>query len=234
MEPQTAFNNLDYIVLGVILLSGFLALMRGFVRELFSLVAWAGAYFAATKFYTPALPMVHHYVKNDQAAEWVAIGCVFVVALIVLMIVGNAACGLIKGRAMTSVDCSLGLLYGLARGALVVSLVYLCAVMIFWPNIDTSDNGQQQTTDKDPNPPPELLLHAKTRPLLAYGADLLRDFVPKDMIDKTLKGAEAQKAAMEKSARDKALGESPNAAAPDADSNGPVDTDKLFNQGSKP
>ena len=227
MEPHSAFNNLDYIVIGVVLLSGLLALMRGFLRELFSLIAWAGAYFAATKFYAPALPLAHHYLKNEQAAEWGAMAIVFVAVLIVLMIVGHFFCALIKGTALTAVDRTLGFFYGMARGFLVVSLLYLSAVMIFWPDLDTAEQTQQENGER--NPAPELLVQAKTRPLLAYGAQVLRILVPKEMINKNLKNIEEQKEEMEKNARQKALDSLPDASTFDAEHAPSVDVKKLFN-----
>jgi uncharacterized membrane protein required for colicin V production len=218
MEPHTGFNNLDYIVIGTVLLSGLLALMRGFMRELFSLIAWVGAYFAADKLYPLAVPLTRHYIKNDKAVEWAAMAGVFVITLIVLMIVGHFVCALIKGRALTTVDRSLGFLYGLARGVLVVSLVYLGVVMILWPDIDNPQEASkpvseqqadqqaiqvadQQANQQPGNPdkavslkdrvtPPTFLLEAKTRPALSYASKLLTGLIPKDFMDAKLKSTE--------------------------------------------
>jgi membrane protein required for colicin V production len=209
MEPQHGFNNLDYIVIGIVLLSGLLALMRGFTREIFSLIAWVGAYFAAIRFFPLLLPLAHHHIRNDQAAEWAAMGGVFVAALVILMVIGHFACNLVKGRALTAIDRSLGFVYGLARGILVVALVYLGVVTVMWPDIDTppppTDVVMDQQADKNHNEPPELLMQAKTRPALDYFAKTLKALLPKEIIDKTLKGAEEQKAALEKASNKKML-----------------------------
>ncbi|MDR3424176.1 MAG: CvpA family protein [Alphaproteobacteria bacterium] len=226
METHSVFNDLDYIVTGIVLLSGLLALMRGFVRELFSLIAWAGACFVAAKFYAPAIPWAHHYVKNDKVAEWAAMAMVFVATLVVLTIVGHFMCSHVKGRAVTFINRSFGFLYGLARGALVVCLLYLAAVMILWPDIDASSAQQ----DKDRNAPPELLLDAKTRPLLAYGADMLKAYVPSALIDKTLKNADGHKEDVEKAAQ-KVIDAAPTPE--DGSGNAPA-FDKILNQESKP
>jgi len=203
MEPHTGFNNLDYIVIGIVLLSGLLAFMRGFLREIFSLIAWAGAYFAAVKFYPLVMPTMHHYIKADKAVEWASMAVVFVVVLIVLMIIGHLICSLVKGKALTAIDRSLGFLYGLARGALVVGLVYLGVVTVMWPDIDKPAAEQQQ--DKDRNPPPDLLMQAKTRPMLDTLAQTLKVLLPQEIIDKTLKGAEQQKEALDKNAKQQIL-----------------------------
>jgi len=84
MEPHTGLNNLDYIVLGVILLSGLLALMRGFVREVLSLAVWIGAYIIAARFYSLAEPSARQYIKSPSLATDVAAVATFIVAFIVL------------------------------------------------------------------------------------------------------------------------------------------------------
>lgn len=207
MEAHSVFNDLDYAIIGIVLLSGILALMRGFMRELFSLIAWVGAYFVADKFYEPVVPWVHHYVKNEKYIAWAAMGVVFVIALIILSIVGMFICSFIKGRALTVIDRSLGFAYGLARGALVVCLVYLCVQTVLWPNMDAPPVASDEAKEKDHNNAPELLVHAKTRPLMANGADLLTGLLPKEMMDKMLQGVEKEKEDAEKNARQKQLDE---------------------------
>ena len=209
MEPHSAFNTLDYIVFGVVLLSGLLALIRGFMRELFSLIAWAGAYFATVKFYHLAVPMAHHYIKSDKAAEWAAMAGVFAAALIVLMLVGFAVCSLlIRGRALTAIDRSLGFAYGLARGALVVCVLYMVASIVLWPDIDAQPPAKagERTAqqDKDRTMPPELLMQARTRPALAYGSNVLKSLIPKEMLDKTLKNVDERENEAEAKAKEEA------------------------------
>src|SRR5580692_6080730 len=88
MDPHTGLNNLDYIVLGIILLSGLLALMRGFVREVLSLGVWIGAYFIAIRCYPLAEPFTKKYIKTPSLATDIAGVATFCVAFILLSIVG--------------------------------------------------------------------------------------------------------------------------------------------------
>jgi membrane protein required for colicin V production len=229
MEPHSGFNNLDYIIIGIVLLSALLALMRGFVREIFSLVAWAGAYFIAATFYTIAVPTAHHYIKNDTASEWAAKAAIFLVALIILMVIGHFISSLIKHPAVTTVDRSLGFLYGLARGVLVVALVYLGAVMILWPDIDEPQSIQKQ--DKDRNAPPDTLVDAKTRPAIAFVADKLKAIVPKEMIDKKIKESEGAIQEGEKAAHQQMLD---TLSTPSPPSTQAVPTTSATQQGTKP
>jgi membrane protein required for colicin V production len=128
-------------------------------------------------------------------------------------------------------DRLLGFFYGLARGALVVCLIYLGGVMIFWPDIDSPS----LLKDHDRNAPPELLMQARTRPLMAYGANELKVFVPKEMVDKEMKDLEAQKEQMEKAAQEQSSsGAAPSIPAPNEDKKSPVDVGKLFNGTTNP
>src|SRR5580698_4884696 len=158
MEPH-GLNVLDYSVLGIVLLSGLLALMRGFVREVFSLAAWAGAYFAAAKYYTLAEPWTHRWIKNQTGATALAAVIVFIVALTILSIAGHLIAKLIRGRALTAIDRSLGFLFGLLRGVLIVCLCYLGASYIPWLNMDKLDTAhaapQIQTDAANPGKPDE-------------------------------------------------------------------------------
>ena len=53
---------LDGILLGVMLISAFLTMMRGFVREVFSIGTWVAAAAAALYFHELLLPYVEPYV----------------------------------------------------------------------------------------------------------------------------------------------------------------------------
>ena len=75
------------------------------------------------------------------APEWVdpvSFMVVFLVTLIVLMLVARAIGGLVRGSALGGVDRTLGLLFGLARGAAVVMIAYIIGQMVFpierWPD----------------------------------------------------------------------------------------------------
>lgn len=204
MDPHNSLNDLDYTVLGVIGLSGFLALMRGFVREILSLAAWGGAYFIAAKLYPMLEPSVHRYIKNQTAVTVIAVLSLFIFTLVILSLIANFISSFVQGTKLTSVDRSLGFIFGLLRGALVVSLIYLGAVTVIWPDADTSQTiVKTQESDKDKDkvakmPAPEWLMEARTRPAMAYGARELKAFIPQGQVEKTLQKYTEQKAAAQR------------------------------------
>jgi membrane protein required for colicin V production len=239
MEPHSGLNTLDYAVLGVILASGLFALMRGFVREMFSLGAWIGAYFCAVKYYPLAEPTVAHYVKNEKAVGIISAVAVFCVALIVLAIIGNLIAGLlIRGRGLTAVDRSLGFLFGIVRGVLVVSIAYLASVAMLWPDINKPPDEQA----KDRNIPPALLMEAKTRPAMDYGAGRLKEFVPQKEIEKLTPNYFEEKTSVQHTIQEQTLENlsTPSIAvtkpiaAPAYDDKNRSGLDQLINQKGKP
>ena len=164
MEQHTGPNLVDLAVFAVILLSGALALWRGFVRELLSLAAWAGAACATVYFYPLLRPWMHQHIKNEFAADALTGLTLFCVALAILIPLGYFISGLVRGRALTAIDRSLGFVFGLARGALVVCLLFLITLWV-WPEKEKE---------------PEVLAQAKTRPFMADGAEVMKSFLPED------------------------------------------------------
>src|SRR5258708_11061263 len=56
---------LDIILIGVMLISGLLAMIRGFIREILSIAAWLIAAAGAPSFYSKLLPFSEAYFNND-------------------------------------------------------------------------------------------------------------------------------------------------------------------------
>lgn len=223
MDTHTGLNNLDYIVLGIVLLSGVFALVRGFVREILALVTWALALIAAAKFGSLAEPWVSHYTNNETLVSYGSKASVFLGSFIILAIVSTIIGRFIRGRALTAIDRSLGFIFGVARGALFVSVIYLTVTAVLWPHLDkptrqadiqaepqpaapaessTTDMGEEgylpptTSTKDEESTPPKWLAEARTRPAMAYGASLLEAIISKKSIqDKTQKYFEQKAAA---------------------------------------
>jgi membrane protein required for colicin V production len=167
MEPSSA-NVIDLAVLAVILLSGLLALIRGFVREVVALATWSGAGVVTVYLYPVLRPWMHEHIKSSLMADIATGLALFCVALAIFIPLGHLLSSLVRGRTLTAVDRSLGFVFGLARGFLVVCLLFLLSLWL-WP-----------TKEKEP----DVLAQAKSRPILALGAQSMDIFLPKDDIAK--------------------------------------------------
>ena len=127
----------DFAVLGVLALSGLLAFARGFVREVLGVGAWVGALAAAFVFLPTARGIVGRWVTTPAWIDPIAFFGTFLISLIVLMIIARILGGMVRRSMLGGVDRTLGLVFGLARGAAVVVLAYILGGMVFpvdrWP-----------------------------------------------------------------------------------------------------
>lgn len=120
-------NWVDVAVLVVTAFSGMLGFLRGMVREVFGLGAWIGAAFAATWFFSQFQGIARRAITNPDVADPVAFGGIFLVVLIVLSLIARLLGGAVRTSTLGGVDRTLGLAYGLARGAALAVAAYIIA-----------------------------------------------------------------------------------------------------------
>ena len=68
---------LDIILIGVMLVSALLAMIRGFMREILSIAAWVIAAVATLYAYAKFLPLAKSYFNNDIVAAGAVVGGTF-------------------------------------------------------------------------------------------------------------------------------------------------------------
>lgn len=121
------FQLLDLILVAIMLVSGLLALMRGFTREVLSLVAWGCA--AAAAFFAihsqGLLDLANQYIKPEIAAKIAVAGGVFIIVLIIISIISVKLSDLVVDSAVGVFDRTLGFAYGLVRGLVLVVIAYM-------------------------------------------------------------------------------------------------------------
>ena len=128
----------DLAIFGLLAVSGLLAFARGLVREVLGIGAWVGSV-AAAFFALPAMRnVVRTWLSSPEWVDPVSFIVVFVLSLIVLMLLARVVGSLVRKSALGGVDRTLGLVFGLARGAAVVIVAYIIGQMVFpierWPD----------------------------------------------------------------------------------------------------
>jgi membrane protein required for colicin V production len=151
----------DIIVLLVLVLSALLAFARGFVHEVLAIAGWIGAIFATVY----GLPYVRPYgrmiFENTAVADIAAGLALFLVSLIILSLITRALSQRIRNSQLNALDRSLGFVFGLARGIVLIALLYMA--------VDWLMPASSQ---------PAWIREARSMPLVEGAADLLRSVVP--------------------------------------------------------
>src|SRR5881296_2630082 len=154
---------LDLILLGVMLISGLLAMVRGFMREILSIAAWGAAALVTLYSFSKLLPTAKTYFNNDTVASVVVVAGTFVGTLIVVSIITVRISDMILDSRIGALDRTLGFLFGLARGLIIVVIAFL---FFAWLVPDRSQ--------------PDWVRSAKSRVVLQGTGDWLMSMLPDD------------------------------------------------------
>jgi membrane protein required for colicin V production len=164
------FQLLDLILAAIMIISGLLALMRGFTREVLSLIAWGLAALAA--FFALRSPEILDLFKKyviaepEIAAKIALAGGVFVVVLIVVSLISVKLSDMVVDSAAGMFDRTLGFFYGLARGLVLVAIAYLFYGWLMPPD-------RQE----------DWVKNARSLPLLKEVGATILSFVPPDIAE---------------------------------------------------
>ena len=155
----------DVIVIGVVLVSSVLALLRGFTNEILSIIAWVVGALAALWLFPYLTPVLREVISP----EWLAAA----IAAVGIFIAAYAICAAFTARWSDSLmdmheragmlDRTLGFIFGLARGLLIVTVAYLFFAWLV----------------PDPDDQPDWIRYAKTKPVVEDTAALLFSLAPR-------------------------------------------------------
>jgi len=168
------FQVLDIILLGIMLISGLLALMRGFTREVLSLVSWGLAAVAAWFAFQnkPGFDLVMPYVNNDKIAQAIIAAVAFLIVLIVVSVISVKISDTVIESSVGAFDRTLGFIYGVARGLVLVAIAYM---FYSWAN--------------PPEKYEDWIRNAQTLPLIQSVSNMLISLMPPDIADTLSKTA---------------------------------------------
>jgi membrane protein required for colicin V production len=121
---------LDVILIGVMLISAILAMIRGFMREVLSIAAWAIAALVTLYAYGKLLPLAKGYVNNDIIAAVGVVAGTFLLTLLVVSVATVRFSDMVLDSRVGALDRTLGFLFGLARGLIIVVVAFLFFVWL--------------------------------------------------------------------------------------------------------
>jgi membrane protein required for colicin V production len=118
---------LDIILLGVMLVSALLAMIRGFMREILSIAAWVIAAGVTIYAFYKLLPWVKTtgFFNNEIVATIAVVGGTFILTLIIVSVITVRFSDMVLDSRVGALDRTLGFLFGLGRGLLIVAVAYM-------------------------------------------------------------------------------------------------------------
>lgn len=117
----------DYAILAVIGLSALISVLRGFIREALSLAGWVLAFWVSLTFSASVAGLLADKIATPSVREAVAFFALFVGVLLLTAVAIYVAGLLIDKTGLSGTDRMLGVVFGVARGAIIVALLVLLA-----------------------------------------------------------------------------------------------------------
>jgi membrane protein required for colicin V production len=155
---------LDILLLGVMLISGLLAMIRGFMREVLSITAWGAAAVATLLLYNKLLPIAKANISSDIVAAVAVVAGVFLATLLVVSIITVRISDKVLDSRIGALDRTLGFLFGLGRGLIIVVVAF-----IFFAWLVPASKQ------------PDGVRNAKSRVVLENTGEWLQALLPQDM-----------------------------------------------------
>ncbi len=126
----THFNWADIAIIVLVALSAIISLARGFLREAISLATWIMAIWVALRFGPLLAAQLSQWIHTPSIQKAAAFAILFIAVLIIGALVNSLFSRLIDGTFLDGLDKIVGLIFGAARGVLLVAVLILLGAMI--------------------------------------------------------------------------------------------------------
>ena len=154
---------LDIFLIVIMLISGLLAMLRGLTREVLSILSWAAAAVAALLLFPQYQAQAREMIEPPLLADGVLAGGIFLVVLIVVTLITARISDRVLDSRIGALDRTLGFVYGLARGLVLVVILYLFYSWL------VPENTQQR-----------WILDARSLPLIKRTGEFIVSLLPED------------------------------------------------------
>jgi membrane protein required for colicin V production len=152
----------DWIVISVVGLSGILALFRGFIREVLSLMTWLIAAFVTVNYFGDVKTMLAPHIPQKMLLLGLSTVGLFVLVLVILSVINAFILRFLQtGSNISILDSVLGMVFGVARGLFILSLAYVMFAVVM---------PRDQF--------PDMVKNARTLPLIEASAGFMEQIAP--------------------------------------------------------
>lgn len=116
---------IDYTIIVLILISSVIGLLRGFIKEAFSLVIWVVGIWIGLTFSREFSSFLEGLISYPSARIAAAFAILFFVTLIIGTVISFLLGELVKKARLTGSDRFAGMIFGIVRGLVVVSIAIM-------------------------------------------------------------------------------------------------------------
>lgn len=123
----------DYLIIAILVVSAGISVLRGFLREAISLLGWVLAFWLAITFAADVSGLFEKSISQPSMRHAVAFFAIVVFTLIITAIVMYLVRLIVDKTEITGTDRALGMIFGIARGIVIVAILVLLAGLTALP-----------------------------------------------------------------------------------------------------
>ena len=127
---ELSLNWADWVLIAIISVSSLISIKRGFFKEAISLAIWVSAFFVAVTFHERLAVLLQDSVSSVSLRYMLSFGLLFAMTLIVGSMVNYLMSELVRMTGLTGTDRAMGMVFGMARGVIIVMALLIFAPMV--------------------------------------------------------------------------------------------------------
>ena len=163
-------NNLDIFILIIVLISGLIALNRGLIKEVLSIIGWMLSVVAIVTLLPIVQPLVQNFAQGDTFSLVVSAILILIVFFIIWIIITSQIIDKIRSSKLSAIDRILGLFFGIVRAWI---LIILFNILVGWV--------------MTPDEQPQVMKESKYFQMAGDFAEPVEKLLPKDLIEEAQK-----------------------------------------------
>ena len=118
---------IDFVILALVAISAIIGLLRGFVLEVFSVATWLVAIWVGLSFSREFSGYLESLISLPSARMAASFAVLFFVTLMLGGLLGSLLAQIVSKTGLSGSDRFAGLVFGIGRGMLVVSVLVMLA-----------------------------------------------------------------------------------------------------------